>query len=244
MIQLLKRLFKREPTFPEGFPLEKLNCWYCGDWYCYREKQQKKGEESRSDYTPWPVEGVFVFNHHVTGIYRKSDPRHCGSLVDGLVPAFKLDGQVGLYEVTDNRSPKNRFYDGLPWDDGRHIDLKLVKVVPEERLALPAGVAEVIYREAKALLLQDELSEAEQFFLRQKYLNAYKDDCRSRMHSALFDITEMLYRDKVAYALLQKHEEATGQSISWDEFNEMINDACDSGGKSITDIEVELEAVG
>jgi len=130
MLGIIKKLFSKNPSIPEGMPKVVKDYWYCGEWYLYREKEKKEGREYRSAHTPWPVEGKVVFNHHRCLFDKDRED----VLVDGLIPAIKIGDKVGLYEKTGGKSP-GFWHDSLPWDDGVRIELTLRKVIDESELS-------------------------------------------------------------------------------------------------------------
>jgi hypothetical protein len=66
------------------------------------------------------------------------NPHHCREwlgfgdnegLVEGLIPAVRIGDRLGLYHVTAIYRPKSPWHDPAPWDDGKEIDLRLVRVI-------------------------------------------------------------------------------------------------------------------
>ena len=122
-LAILKRSHRKR--FP-GLPWEIKDLWYCGMWYMYRSDRHKAGEEYRSDYVKWPIEGKVLFNPFKCGLCGRDD----SGLIDGLIPATRTATHIGLYQVTAHMRPSSAFYDGAPWDNGYTMDLEFVKAIP------------------------------------------------------------------------------------------------------------------
>lgn len=108
------------PQFDGDLPLEINELWYCGKWYLHKSKE-------------WPVEDEAMFDPFECDMWGRGED---SGLIDGLIPAYKKEGWVGLYKIARWIPPSSPFYDGAPWDDGKKVDLKLVKVIPESELEL------------------------------------------------------------------------------------------------------------
>ena len=121
------------------FPRTVTGHAYCVSWYLYLSDQRKAGNFGAYKFggdeaqAISPAEGKIAFNHYRCGIWR-DDKR---GLIDGLIPAIRIDGMIGLYKVTRQKYRNNRFYDGATWDDGCMIDLQYVKAVPHDQVDTP-----------------------------------------------------------------------------------------------------------
>jgi len=103
------------PSAHKGFPTLVKEHWYTGAWY------MKRTEEGLL-----PKEEVVAFNCWTTGVMGKDTT----GLIEGLIPAFVIDGKVGLYEIV--KAPyytRQSGNDRAGWDDGKYVDLKLRKVI-------------------------------------------------------------------------------------------------------------------
>lgn len=125
MNRIIDFLFRRNTQFPKKIK----GHWYCGSWYLYLSDLRDKGEYQGSNLNPdeikLPAENEVAFNHFRTGLSRNDT----SWLVDGLIPAIRINDRIGLYRQIGSRYRTSSFYDGAPWDDGYHIDLKFVKSV-------------------------------------------------------------------------------------------------------------------
>jgi len=70
-----------------------------------------------------------AFNPWRTGLASRDK----SGLVDGLIPAMRIGEAIGLYAVVGDKYQTTAFYDGAMWDDGYHVDLRLVRVITAER---------------------------------------------------------------------------------------------------------------
>ena len=100
------------------FPSKIIGHWYCGAWYLHNDQ-------------PWPVEGKVMFNPHICGFW---NAKNSSGLVEGLIPALRRGDLVGLYRVESRYRIPGMGSDLACWDDGRKVDLKLVKVVKGENV--------------------------------------------------------------------------------------------------------------
>jgi len=127
---MLARLFARHDA---RFPKTVEGHAYCVSWYLYLSDQLKAGNFGAYKFggdeaqAISPAEGKVAFNHYRCGIWG-DDNR---GLIDGLIPAIRVDGMIGLYKVTRQKYSNSRFYDGALWDDGCMVDLQFVKAVPQ-----------------------------------------------------------------------------------------------------------------
>lgn len=126
MIERFKSIFRRGSEFPPYI----IDHWYCG-WIMDVDNLRREGMEiekwSQSGIPFPPEDGSIAFNPWTTGIIN-NDTTEC---IDGLIPAIKMDGRIGLYEVT-NISHPGMHYDGAPWDDGKRVTLKFVKSIKND----------------------------------------------------------------------------------------------------------------
>jgi hypothetical protein len=127
MKKILQKLILKVKGVPKSFPLTVERFWHTGKWYMYRSDLNDKGLESRSDYVPFPIDGMFMFNPFKCGI-RTNDK---SGLIKGLVPAFKEGNKIGLYRV--DRVYKTGGDDRLYWDDGYYTDLTLVDIITSSK---------------------------------------------------------------------------------------------------------------
>lgn len=131
MINWCKEFFKKHDS---RFPKEVKRYWYCGRWQMHvqslRDNDEYDGDSLDSDELESPARDKVAFNPFRTG----HACHDTSNLVDGLIPAIRVDDEIGLYEQVGEKYRKTSFYDGAMWDDGYHIDLKFVCSVPVESI--------------------------------------------------------------------------------------------------------------
>lgn len=117
------------------FPRQIKGYWYCGKWYLYLGRLRDEGVYFENNLNPprgavpWPPDdGSPAFNHFRCGIHQGSTHEE---LIDGLIPAVKIDGRIGLYSH-GGQYGGSCWDDNAGWDDGRKIDLQFVRAIPEE----------------------------------------------------------------------------------------------------------------
>ena len=123
-------------------PKEVNRWWYCGEWYAHRNEEMKAGRPYIEEFSPYknlipfpPYEGKFMFRPEQLDFEYPAEHPEVERELEGstnklpLVGAIKIDGYVGLYEIT-RRYRESAWYDGAPWDDGYRVDLCLVEVIP------------------------------------------------------------------------------------------------------------------
>lgn len=120
-----KWLAASEPKFPP----EKKGHWYCGTWYLHLADLRDQGLYHGTTLDPrdveTPAEGTICFNPCHTG-HADSDT---SGLIDGLIPAIRVGDEIGLYKQVGPKYRTEAFFDGAPWDDGYHIDLRFVRAI-------------------------------------------------------------------------------------------------------------------
>jgi len=126
MIKWLCSLFKKHD---KRFPLKVKEYWYCGIWYMYLADLSSGGKKITSldpDDIESPVRDQIAFNPWHIGLMGKDS----SGLIDGLIPAIRVDDKIGLYRQTCAPYQTKSFYDVAMWDDGCHIDMKFVRTIP------------------------------------------------------------------------------------------------------------------
>lgn len=110
----------------KSIPKKIENWWAYGSWYMFRSDLYPK-KEYRSDYIEYPIEDKFMFNPFNT-IGGSED------LIDGLIPAYRHKELIGLYSIGHGyySSGTGSHSDWASWDNGKHYDLKLKKVITVE----------------------------------------------------------------------------------------------------------------
>ena len=106
--------------FNSQFPKIIKEHWYCGAWYMYLSDLPGYKGNLDPDDVESPATDKVAFNHFHAGIYNEDKT----GLIDGLIPAIRIGDKIGLYQVTRIKGA-GVWYDGLPWDNGQKIDLKL-----------------------------------------------------------------------------------------------------------------------
>lgn len=111
VVWFFKRVITRIRRFfrirPEGFPRTVKKYWYCGE---YHLQHKKLGEDDIFLFNPWDM------------IFRET------GLIDGLIPAYRSKGIVGLYKTTSSPyyTMGGSWSDWAYWDDGKNLDLEFV----------------------------------------------------------------------------------------------------------------------
>lgn len=128
---MFSKLFKKKTHNKDGFPLTVKGHGYCIAWsillHSQKEVEIKRGDTSESDKFSRlsPAEDKVAFAHHNVGFY--SDDK--SGLIDGLIPAIKIKGKVGLYELVDRYKRSNFTSDPASYDDCMEVDLKFIKSI-------------------------------------------------------------------------------------------------------------------
>lgn len=96
------------------FPKEKRRFWYCGELYNYQYELYKAGKSHSARDVQLPCE-TFLVN-------RLETPKK-----GMVVSCQKLNGWIAYYKVTDVDMYSSPGSDFASWDDGKVIDLRLVR---------------------------------------------------------------------------------------------------------------------
>ena len=132
MIELFEKAKKFFEKHDTRFPKEVKGYWYCGEWYLHLSDLHDKGlyDMKRMNSDPaiveTPARDKVCFNHCRCGFTTFGDS---SELIDGLIPAIRVDDKIGLYKQVGRQYCENNFYDGAPWDNGMKIDLEFVRTV-------------------------------------------------------------------------------------------------------------------
>ena len=123
----MKKIFEYiKKKFCSPFPKTIKDYWYTGMWHLHKSDLRREGKPYKSDEVQWPIEDKIIFDPFKTGLCRADE----SGLVDGLIPAIKKDGYIGLYTVISERRMQGGD-DLAVWDDGMEIDLRFVKAVKD-----------------------------------------------------------------------------------------------------------------
>ena len=131
---MLGNLFKKKTHNKDGFPLIVKGHGYGIAWsmllHSQKEVEIKRGDTSESSkFLPLsPAEGKVAFAHHNVGLYGSDK----SGLVDGLIPAIKIKGKVGLYELVKRYKRSSFTSDPASYDDCMEVDLKFIKSVAQK----------------------------------------------------------------------------------------------------------------
>ncbi len=97
------------------FPKEKKKFWYCYEFNEYQYKLFKAGEPYSRREIELPCETFLV--DHLSGVPQEGM----------VIPCQKLDGWIAYYRVTKVDMYSSPGSDFASWDDGKIIDLRLVR---------------------------------------------------------------------------------------------------------------------